>query len=86
MSIETVFRRMTANGYSFSIGTMNGNFAKLILPAMNIAGGTVMIPMWVKSQDDKEVVCVLGSEPTESHPEQKIPRSYFISITSLPIP
>jgi hypothetical protein len=86
MSIETVFKRMTAKGYSFSVGTMDGNFAKLILPAMHITGGTVMIPMWVKSQNEKEVVCVLGSEPTESHPEQKIPRSYFSSIVSLPKP
>jgi hypothetical protein len=84
MSMAQVMERMSSKGYRFAVGMMTPTAIQLLFPNFNPCTGPTMVPMWVREEKDGYVFCVLGSEPTENHPEKKLPRSYFLNLNILP--
>lgn len=80
MTFEKVIETMTNNGFKFGLAHLTPEGVKFAMPEMsNISYGSSLVPMWVKSHTEHEIVCILGSEPPNLDKLVTIPTSMLVS-------
>jgi|LakMenEpi03Aug12_release.lakeMendotaPanAssembly.Ray.scaffolds.fasta_scaffold03218_34 hypothetical protein len=83
MSFSIRAKIMIGRGYKFALAHISEDGINEFLPSF-ANRGAFLIPIWIRSQDSKNVVAILGSEPTDDHKEITIPREYILSLSMMP--
>lgn len=88
MSFAHRSTEMRDRGYEFALAHVQISAVSAHLDPkhrIELAGQAVMMPMWIRGgTTGTVVVAILGSEPRTDAPEVSIPRSGFLSITTVP--
>lgn len=80
MSFEAVAQNMKAHGFKFALAHFTPEGIKFAMPTLStVIFGAALVPIWVQSQDEDVVVCILGSEPPDMKNIVTIPMSMFVS-------
>jgi hypothetical protein len=88
MSFAHRSAEMRKRGYDFALAHVETSAVAAHLDPrhhIELSGKAVMMPMWIRGgTTGTVVVAILGSEPRTDAPEVSIPRSGFLSITTVP--
>lgn len=80
MTFEKVIETMTNNGFKFGLAHLTPEGVKFAMPEMSkLSYGSSLVPMWVKSHTEHEIICILGSEPPNLDKLVTIPTSMLVS-------
>lgn len=82
MTFQKVFDSMSNNGYKLSMIMMTSDGISYFMPQFKNIKQSSMVPAWIKSQDEKEVICILGSEPSDESKPISISMQYIEYIVS----
>ena len=80
MTFEKIVETMANKGFKFGLAHLTPEGVRFAIPEMStLSFGSSLVPMWVKSHNEHEIVCVLGSEPPNFDKLVTIPISMLVS-------